>query len=53
MKIPQSDGSVFSLRPHQLTSAGEMEHLESHEPHSGILADDRQHSCGGRINNGA
>ena len=40
MKMPQSDGSVFSLRPHQLTGVGEMEHLESLEPHGGILADD-------------
>ena len=40
MKISLSDGSVFSLKPHQLTGVGEMEHLESREPHGGVLADD-------------
>ncbi len=40
MKIQLSHGSVFSLKPHQLTGVGEMQDLESHEPHGGILADD-------------
>ena len=40
MKIPLPDGSVFALKAHQLTGVGEMEHLESIEPHGGILADD-------------
>ena len=33
-------GEVFSLKPHQLTGAGEMLYLEIEETNGGILADD-------------